>query len=217
MSITFQDGVAGAFQSTGNQALATSASVGDLIVACAFHNNNTGSDFSDTVSDNVNSGNYSIAYSALFGFSGGCQFVVAWKVCNASGTPTVTYTNFSQGGFISAMRWNGFTGLLTIDPSQSTGNNAFSSAVNSGNIVTAANNELVVGWSWIAGLTPPTNPAGFTTRIGSTSQQVIGFDLIASTLGTTENLNFTVANTAWWAGIFGFYGAGQIIMGQSCL
>jgi hypothetical protein len=208
-AITYQDGTAGAYTTAGTVALNTSASSNDLIVAEIVLNNSSGTAYTVNLSDNVNTGNYTLACSFYNMSDFNLQFAIYYKVANASGTPTITATNFSTGGYLGAVRYNGFTGTPTLDACMAYGYTLFGTTVSSSALSTGHNNEEVVGFGYNSNGYAPTSYSPFTLRVGSAnSYSTSAFDVNAATSGTNETLTFASSmNSGLLAGGAGFYGA----------
>ena len=99
----------------------TTVNVGDLIVALVEFNGNSGDTnvINLSVSDNVNSGNYSRIGQAPLPASGATDIITTfYKVANAAGTPslvTSTLSSTANFGKISCLTFTGFTGTPTLD------------------------------------------------------------------------------------------------------
>ena len=201
MAITYQDGIANTYNTTGHATLNTACSPNDLISSFILLNNSSGIAYTISMSDNVNSGNYTQLWDLLLG---NLQYSVFLMVANGSGTPTLTCTDFSTGGFVAAMRYNGFTGTPTLDQI-TTYTTGVGTSIASNALVTGQNNELVIGWTWAG--EAPVSPS-FTARIGSNNTyNTCGFDITAATSGTNETLSYTVSTSATWLAItLGVYG-----------
>ena len=192
--------------------LGGSVSIGDLLIL-SYANYYSGGAASMTVSDNVNSGNYSlIAVSILDGGSPECV-LVAYKVCNASGTPTATITpsgGAGTNGRVGYTHWNGFVGTATALTAVPDASSAYgtSTALNSGSFTTSKNAEFVFGYTDTGSTsyaTPPTSN-GWTQNLNLGQTGTTIYSQIGVNASTVVQLNGTLSSSATWHAITqGFY------------
>ena len=98
----------------------STVNVGDLLVALVEFNGNSGATevLNMTVSDNVNTGNYTKIGQAPLPANGSTDILTLYyMVANASGTPSLTTSTLTGGEFgkISCLSFTGFAGTPTLD------------------------------------------------------------------------------------------------------
>lgn len=212
MAITKQDRVLGtsAFPPAAT-AFNTPCSIGDVLI-CMIELNSSSSPGTTTVSDNVNSGNYTLLNFHLDTGSAS-SFGIYFKVANAAGTPTVSASlASSQFGALEISRFNGFVGTPTPDatinasgPFVATGTTAISCSP----ITTNFNNELLLtcqGFNPTNTYTTPTI-SGWTALDGGTFGSPSYYAVEVSS-GTTNNFVGTYGASTSWQNVFaGIYDA----------
>jgi hypothetical protein len=145
---------------TANNACA----IGDLIVS-QFQLNNVSagnSAFTPTISDTVNSGNYTVAFTHYYATTTNI-YGYAYLVANAAGTPVVSVTPNAafSGGQFSYIRFAGFTATPALDPASTNTSGAANPIT--GSMTTGGVNEAVVQLIWnTGGGNVPSLPGGWT-------------------------------------------------------
>jgi hypothetical protein len=146
---------------------------------------------SATVTDNVNSGNYSVLASFV-----AQNMMIFWKVTNASGTPTITIN--TPGGFtdIWGMGVTGFVGTPTAD----TGINATATGTSTTPTLAATSNFaneimlMAVGTAY----TQQVTATGWSAGTTSTDHNFNAMYAIEAS-PTTNNFNGTWGTSQAWA------------------
>lgn len=179
-------------------ALSGSMGPGQVILACV-----QGSPASSlTVSDNVNSGNYSLlqSYSAPF-------MAIFWKITTATGTPTVTVTGLTGYTYLWDMGVIGFVGTPTADTAienTATGTgttlsiNAASNFANEVMLVCAGDSytqKVTLGSGWANGTGVPLDYTEFYAIEASPAT-----NNFSGTWGTSQT---------WYLQLVGIYDAGS--------
>ena len=193
-------GVSGASKSGNPPAgctLSASIGVGQVVVAFTQGGTLPGT---ATVSDNVNSGDYSILQSFPAE-----NMVIYWKITNAAGTPTVTVTNPGGFSYIWCMGITGFSGTPTSDAAiQNTASGTSTTPTISA--INNFNNEVMlvgVGISYTQSVTVSGWSAAVSTDKGN------GFYSIEASSGTANNFNGSWGTSqAWFIQLAGIYDAG---------
>lgn len=192
-------------------AVGGAVSIGDLILV-AFRFGDVGETI--TISDNVNTGNYTQDALQVLAADGD-TIILASKIANASGTPTLTFASSSAVSMApSVAQWTPGSGNTWQPASQvSAGGNASSTAVNSGSIATSLPNGLL--WTGAAfenttnqaptaaGTTTLLDIMGGTGHGGGNLVGCNGYQLIAST--STYSGQFTLGTAEEWGAIMAFY------------
>jgi len=162
----------------------------------------------DTVSDNVNSGNYTLMVTYATGGANG-PLCIYYKVTNATGTPTVSMT---AGGYsyTDQLAIEGFTGTPTIDVGIQA-HNTGTSSTQSINATSNFNNEVMLVANDFGTSNITVSGANYTPDVSGT-WAVIGYSQIEAT-PTTKNYSATLAaSTTWFVQLAGVYDA----TGSSC-
>ncbi|MGA7524688.1 MAG: hypothetical protein WBW84_19725 [Acidobacteriaceae bacterium] len=187
----------------------TAAAINDVLV-CLIFNNEATSPGTITVSDNVNSGNYTLLNSHLDANSASGLFIYA-KVVNTAGTPTVSVSESAvQYGHLDIARYTGFIGTPTFDATMNATGPFIGTgtAISCSPITTNFANELLISASARSsvGLTSIT-PSGWTPYDGSSYGSTMYY-AVETTQGTTNNFVATLNASASWQNVFaGIYGA----------
>ena len=162
----------------------------------------------DTVSDNVNTGNYTLMVTYATGGANG-PLCIFYKVTNATGTPTVSVTT---GGFTytDQLAIEGFTGTPTVDVAIQATNTATSATESIAATSLHANEVMLVAEDFgTSNIT--VSGANYTPDV-SGSWAVLGYSQIEATT-TTKNFSATLAaSTTWHVQLAGVYDAA----GASC-
>jgi len=187
------------YGATSGTAFASSVPAGDVIVV--FLKATTAA--APTVTDNVNTGNYTELNSFADSTNGRWMYVF-FKQATATGTPTVSVSGPS--GNIVIVDFTGFVGTPTADPTPNGGNGSASSATYSITPVdTGFNNCLILGGT----SQTSNNPAiasGWTAAGAAGGGPLKGQYAVIATSGTntpfTGALDTTTAYDAVTAGIY---------------
>jgi hypothetical protein len=200
MSLSVVTGVH-AGSSTPSVTLSGSVGVGQVVLLFATGGGLPGT---ATVSDNVNTGNYSVLASFV-----AQNMMIFWKIANASGTPTISMA--SAGGFtdIWGMGVTGFAGTPTADTSI----NATATGTSTTPTINATsnfNNEIMlvaVGTAYTQSVTATGWLAGTT----STDHNYNAMYAIEASASTVNNFNGSwAASQAWALQLAGIYDPGAI-------
>jgi len=181
-------------------------SAGDLIF-CQWSLSNVtsgNSSFNPVISDNVNSGNYSLLYS-FYDSAHSAKRGVSYILANGNGTPTVTLgasTSYSNGN-MSYVRFNGFSATPSLDglPQVTSG----TSTTPSGTFTSNGTNELVPAFTFGGG-TYTTNPTGWHQIFNASGGNIVGPYWVENFTPTTSNFTGGVlsASTTWTVILAGF-------------
>ncbi len=212
MAITLQDHANGSAGGGPPPSVAfnTAVSIGDVLIG-VVHSESGSSPGTVTVSDNVNSGNYSPLNSYLD--SGTSSWIgIFFKVANASGTPTVSVAESNNlFGKMNILRFNGFVGTPTADATMdATGPfTGATTAVSCSPITTNFNIELLItGNVRSSGSYTSANITGWTAFDGATFGSDVYY-AVEATSGTTNNFAGTLGSAGAWQSVFaGIYDAG---------
>jgi hypothetical protein len=185
---------------TLNYALPSSVGIGQVIVAITAGGSVPGS---QAVSDNINTG----AYSLLASFPTG-QISMWWIITNASGTPTVTMTGAGGFTFFSACAITGFVGTPTSDIAIQATATAVSGTVAINATSNFANEVMLIGWypSSTTFADQLTGYTGWTDIITQNVGSQPGFFSVENTL-TTNNFSGTFTSGHWFLQLAGIYDA----------
>lgn len=182
---------------TGLKISSTVAS-GQVIVVFATYGVSSGW----TVSDNVNSGNYTL----LANYSSP-DMAIYWKVTNASGEPSISISGTMGYSYASSLAITGFVGTPTLDTAiinTATGTSA-SEAINA---TSNANNEVLLiaqvnSSVFVANLTV-TGWNSATT--GSSNLAQAGWYAIEPSAGTQNNFSAALGSSyTWYVQLAGIY------------
>lgn len=197
--------------STQQQTSATSTSfslghtvaVNNLLVVMMYYTNGATSQNSPTVSDNINSGNYSAPASLSFFNSGtSTQMTFAYIVCNAAGTPTISITGLNGTSFVAAdavlySGWAATPTLVTADISCKFGTGT---AVSSTNFNNSNANELIMGYIGHGGAGAASAFTGTVSTARDTNNGNNEYlDTIKSSSGNSMSLGCTMSTSVNWA------------------
>src|SRR5271154_3743589 len=126
---------------TGVCTLGGSVAIGDMIVV-AYDTYSTAASPTLSATDNVNSGNYTIGTAPIINVSGSTYVNILWKLCNASGTPTITVVgggSLPSTGRVFMTHLTGFLGTATAISTDAASSYATSTALTSGAFNTSQN------------------------------------------------------------------------------
>lgn len=189
-------------------------SVGDVLV-CVVILLTTSSSGTQTISDTVNAGNYTLLNSLRDTTNASGTSFIYYKVATSTGTPTVSISQSSdQFGNIYIARYTGFTGTVTPDSTLNGASGRFTSAstiaVSCTPITTNSNNELLLG-TFVSNPNEATTSAtvtGWTQVNGSTFGGPFYYSVVP-TSGTNNSFTATLNGLAAWSTVFaGLYGVG---------
>jgi len=210
MAITFADVAAtpGNVSTGGTLAMNTSANLKDLIVVFATTGGiGSSGPYTCGFTDSVNTGSYSNIAAARVYLAGNTQGNLLFIPCNATGTPTLTFTTNSGTGWVFvASRYTGFLNaatLITADVSTAQGT---SSAFNTGSFNCTQNAELVIGIADNTSAITGGNVSSWNDRGGSGSFDTL-YDRIGLASGTSVSLSGTGSASQWIGIVQGFYDA----------
>jgi hypothetical protein len=205
MAITLADS-AGGFGNVGDpppsQALTNAGmAIGDVLT-CLVYLNQTGSPGTQTVSDNVNSGNYTLLNTQSDAGSSSRLYLYS-KVANAtSGSAPIISVSQSnaQFGHLCVARFTGFVGTPTVDASLATNkfNSVSTTAVSCTPITTDFNTELLICGAFYGSSIFPSVPTGWTTITSDGAT----FYAVVPTSGTNQSFVGTLNTAIAWQTIF---------------
>lgn len=206
----------GVYGSTTGTSFASSVPAGDVIVVFLKATSAT----APTVSDNVNTGNYTQLNS--FADSTNSRWLyVFFKKANASGTPTVSVSGPS--GNIVILDFTGFVGTPTQDTTPNGNGSSTSSTTYSVSPVTTGQNNCLILGATAQGSSAASTSSGWTkptvTSGGGPLQPQYA---VIATSGTntpfTGNLNTTTNYDAITAGLYdpGAAGGGSRMLTMGC-
>lgn len=171
-----------------------------------------------TVSDNVNSGDYSV----LASFSGNqpCFF---WIVANATGTPTITVSSGSSTIAATAIQVTGFVGTPTADSVLTQTYSGTGSTLTASPITSTYNNEILLLNPSYYGANGSAAPSGWTLAGGqSYCSPGSAAYAIEATAGTTDNYSCAISSSeTYYITVGGIYdssgGVSSVTAGSSGL
>jgi hypothetical protein len=211
MAITLADS-AGSFSNAGDpppaQALTNAGmAIGDVLT-CLVYLNQTGSPGTQTVSDNVNSGNYTLLNTQSDAGSSSRLYLYSIVANATSGSPpTISVSQGSaQFGHLCVARFTGYAHIPTVDASLATNkfNSVSTTAVSCTPITTDFNTELLIGGTFTGSSFFPSVPTGWNAVTGDTSAAT--YYAVVPTSGTNQSfvgtLNAAIAWQAIFAGIY---------------
>jgi hypothetical protein len=189
----------------GTTALTQTVHAGDVIIAVtAGWANGSSNALPITVSDNVNSGDYTLinstfVYPQLPGY-----FAAVWyKVANATGVPKVTFSSSSGWGstFGCVMSVTGWAGVPTVDDGASTYNynNSGTSTTQGGTVSSAHNNEVLLAAPWNV-VYIDSQPSGWTAFGSGTTDTC--YYAVKATAGA-NNFSGPLSSASDWLTLFG--------------
>lgn len=197
MTLSVVTGVEAAGNPPAGVALASSLGIGQVVLA--FVQGGT-IPASSVVTDNVNSGNYSLLCDVP-----AQNLAVYWKITNASGTPTVSLASPGGFAFLWAMGVKGFVGT----PTQDTGITANTSGTSLAPTLNATSNFANEIMLMSCGITYTDNitVSGWTPGTSSGATKLLNaFYAIEATAGTTNNFVGSIAGSqTWYLQLCGIY------------
>lgn len=193
---------------TGNVTLGTVASVGDLIEAFVFYQGLSSQVSNPTISDNLNSGNYTVIRNEYFAASQ-TQYVTAVKVANVAGAPQISATGFTGTTYISGHILGGFNNTPQIIlPTDITSGYGTGTAADSGGFYASYANEF----AYALGAAPNQFiPAATGWSLGAGSRQGRSFIKSPVAQGTLlDHASTLPASDTWYVMLQGIYDAGPL-------
>lgn len=201
MSITFADSLSSEnLANNGTVSYGHSVAAGDLIVIFSWNQSGTGQALA--WSDNVNTGNY---VNLTPGSDGTRQLFTSYKVCNASGTPTMTLSLTAGIVALAIVHYKGFSGTATAtgDFTNVLHTGSSSTAVAGTSFNTSQSNELVCvfvgdldGATWGTAPASPWNARTANSTVGNPGAQA--WDQIFATSGSAAQITGTLATADYW-------------------
>jgi hypothetical protein len=195
---------------SGMTSLTHTVQKGDVIIAVtAGWTNDSTNVFPITVSDNVNSGDYTLinsqfVYPQLAGYFG----AVWYKVANASGVPTVTFSTSSGWGstFGCVISISGWSGTPSVDNGASTSSDDTSgtSTIQGGNVSSGYDNEVLLAAPWNQNFINSV-PAGWTQFGGGSTDTC--YYAVKATAGANNFAGPLAAASDWLTLFAGLYDA----------
>jgi hypothetical protein len=197
-------------------AYSTAVQTGDLLICATLYVQGSGATL--TMSDNLNSGNYTNVVNTSYG-AGSLQLTVGYKVATATGTAgttQITVTGGSNGNYAAMilLRYNGFVYTPTpvaADTFSNTGHTSGPATIAGFNNSDAA--ELLVAFIQTAsGSTTFGSPgAAWNGRSGANNSQ--SWDQILTTSGNAISFSSALNQLDYWLdGIVAFYDAPPVIV-----
>jgi hypothetical protein len=196
----------------GSLAMGNACAPGDLIHAFVSLLNAT-SNAPPTLSDSINTGNYTQIGTAFFD-PAGAGFLLAhyYKVANATGTPTISTGSVASagagaGGKLCASRFTGFPGAVSLDVGAVLSSGATGTAVSGPAIVTTGTPELLVGCACLEA-NPTVSANSWTQNLAAANAQAYFSYLIETgAIGASDQWTFTAsASTTYGVLTAGFFG-----------
>lgn len=212
MAITYVENESNGFVNTNSATLTCADSVSPTThgIIAIFNCYNPSLPSGLTVSDNVNTGNYTQSFTVADATDSLCEIAVYYMKCNATGTPTVTFSaSAGLNAGITIIHVSGFVnGIAPVaaDTASNFGSNATAPTV-AGFTNSQANEFLLAILATGGGstLSNPT-PANWTIAGDSDEQQTAYW--IESTSGNSISYGNTISPArGWLAAIVGFYDA----------
>lgn len=191
---------------TASYLLTETVAVNDLLFI-QWTLSNAGAGLSPTISDTVNTGNYTVIGTPLFVSGQNNSWGLSAISCNATGTPTLNLTSPYSNGHWCITHWTGFTNTATLDTGLGTPFSSGTGTAISGSGTTAQSTELCLGVAFGGGsYTQPGSPWNNPFNGGGGPILQIVWQSVASpsaisyagTLGVSEN---------WALWLPGFYSA----------
>jgi hypothetical protein len=172
-------------------------SIGDVLVA-TIQVSSGGNPGATTVSDTINSGNWTLLNFQLDLTNSLSWLGTYFKVANAAGTPTVSCSQTSnQFGQLIIARYNGFVGTPTADAGITAVANGTGTAVSCSPITTNYTNELLLV-TQVSGTFTTSTITGWTAMNGNTFGSPF-YQSIETSSGATDNFAGTLGSSGGWA------------------
>lgn len=195
MALTIADHKLGAQSNPPGAVVANSAcAVGDAL--CVKVQAATAGALTPTVSDTVNTGNWTPVGTPIQDATNASWQQWFWIRANAAGTPTISVSNLAKTGTLDYVRISGFAGTATLDTGATMQGN-FSgnatTAVSASPLTTNFNNEVC--------LAANTSGSGFTVQpTGNWTSQTAShlYTNIEATSGASIDFTATMSASSWF-------------------